>query len=153
MNLGSLCLFLIFYLIFKSIFKCFSLFKSRKRGGELTAGDDVASGPRRRVDLACGSARGCDMALRPRGRATAGPRGAQVALTRVPGGHADESMWAPVWGATWQVGWQMEGPRSSGLWLVIWGGNANALPRTPIYMRYLPIFSPCGTMFPHVLPV
>ena len=27
------------------------------------------------------SARGCDVALRPRGRATVGPRGAQVALT------------------------------------------------------------------------
>ena len=32
MNLWSLCLYLIFYLIFKWIFKCFSLFKSRKRG-------------------------------------------------------------------------------------------------------------------------
>ena len=30
----------------------FPLFKSRKRG-ELTAGDDVASGPRQRADVAC----------------------------------------------------------------------------------------------------
>ena len=92
----------------------------------------MASGPRRRADVARGSAHGCDVALRPRGRATAGPRGAQLTLTRVAGGHADGSTWAPVWGATWQVGWQMEGPRVSGPWLVIWGGNAKALPRSGI---------------------
>ena len=53
----------------------FSLFKPRKRG-ELTAGDDVASGPRRRADVARGTS-----AWMRRGRATAGPREAQVALT------------------------------------------------------------------------
>ena len=53
-----------------------------KKGGELTAGDDMASGLRRRADVARGSTRGCDVALRPRGRAMAGPREAQVALTR-----------------------------------------------------------------------
>ena len=62
------------------------------------------------------SARGCDVALRPRGRATAGPRGAQVALTRVAGGQADGSTWAPVWGATWQEGSQVEGHGYSGPW-------------------------------------
>ena len=51
----------------------------------------MASGPRRRAEVAHESARGCDVALRPRGRATAGPRGAQVALTRVAVGHADGS--------------------------------------------------------------
>ena len=73
---------------------------NREKGGELTAGADVARGPRRQADVARKSARGCDVALRPRGRATAGPRGAQVALTRVTGGQVDGSTRAPVWGAT-----------------------------------------------------
>ena len=42
----------------------------------------MVSGPRRRADVARGSACACDVALRPRGRAMAGPREAQVALTR-----------------------------------------------------------------------
>ena len=65
-----------------------------------------------------------------------GPRGAQEAhsgaATWQGAMRPRGSMWAPVWGATWQVVWQMEGPRVSGPWLVIWGGNANALPRPPI---------------------
>ena len=73
-----------FYLIFKVIFYLIKL----QKGGELTAGDDVAQGPRRQADMARRSARGCDVALRPRGRAMAGPRGAQVALARVAGGQA-----------------------------------------------------------------
>ena len=84
---------------------------NREKGGELTAGDDMVRGPRQQVDVAHRSARGCDVALRPRGRATADPRGAHVALTRVAGGQADGSTWAPVWGATWQEGSQVEGPR------------------------------------------
>ena len=64
----------------------------------------MVQGPRRQADVARRSARGCDVALRPRGRATAGPHGAQVPLTRVAGGQADGSTWAPVWGATWQEG-------------------------------------------------
>ena len=68
---------------------------TQEKGGELTAGDDVVRGPRRQADLARRSARGCDVALRPRGRATTGPRGAQVALTRVAGGQANGSTWAP----------------------------------------------------------
>ena len=70
----------------------------------------MVRGPRRQADVARRSARGCDVALRPRGRATAGPRGAQVALARVAGGQADGPMWAPVWGTTWQEGSQGEGP-------------------------------------------
>ena len=71
----------------------------------------MARRPKRQADVARRSARGCDVALRPHGRATAGPRGAQVALTRVAGGQADGSTWALVWGATWQEGSQVEGPR------------------------------------------
>ena len=35
----------------------------------------MASGPRRRADVARGTTGGCDVALRPRGRAADGPRG------------------------------------------------------------------------------
>ena len=48
-----------------------------------------------------GPPRGCDAALRPRGRAASGPRGVQEALSGAAtwqGGHA--TTWAPVWGAT-----------------------------------------------------
>ena len=65
----------------------------------------------RQADVARRSARGCDVALRPRGRATAGPREAHVTLTCMAGGPADGSTWVPVWGATWQEGSQVEGPR------------------------------------------
>ena len=40
------------------------------------------AGPGSELTWHAGPARGCDVALRPRGRATAGPREAQVALTR-----------------------------------------------------------------------
>ena len=48
-----------------------------------------------------GPPRGCDAALRPRGRAASGPRGVQEAHSGAAtwqGGHA--TTWAPVWGAT-----------------------------------------------------
>ena len=53
---------------------------------------------------------GCDVALRPRGRAAHGPREAQVARTR--GRRPRGSMWMPVRGATWQGGvgcWRAQG--------------------------------------------
>ena len=40
------------------------------------------AGPGGELTWHAGPARGCDVALRPRGRATVGPREAQVALTR-----------------------------------------------------------------------
>ena len=40
------------------------------------------AGPSDELTWHAGPARGCDVALRPRGRATAGQREAQVALTR-----------------------------------------------------------------------
>ena len=43
-------------------------------------------------------------------------------------------------GATWQVGWQVKGPRVSGPWLGVWGGNANALPRPKSYTRVVLFF-------------
>ena len=39
------------------------------------------AGPGGELTWHVGAARGCDVALRPRGRASAGPREAQVALT------------------------------------------------------------------------
>ena len=63
-----------------------------------------------------GPQHGCDVALRPHGRATHGPREAHVAQTRDrrPRG----STWMPVRGATWREnGWCLKGPRVSGPWL------------------------------------
>ena len=51
-------------------------------------------------------------------------------------------------GTTWREGGlQVEGPRVSRPWLVIWVGNANALHRPSFYTRLFLPFSPCGTMF------
>ena len=43
-------------------------------------------------------------------------------------------------------GWQVKGPRVSGHWLEVWGGNANAFSRPTFYTSLLPNFLPCGTM-------
>ena len=48
-------------------------------------------------------------------------------------------------------GWHMDGPRVSGPWLGVWGGNANALPRPNSYRCLFVSFIPCGTMF-HTVP-
>ena len=80
-----------------------------------------------------GQPRGCDAALRPRGMAAGGPCGAQVAHRARTHGRGQAcphgSTRTPMWGATWQGGRQMEGPRVSGPWLGDSGGNANVLPR------------------------
>ena len=69
------------------------------------------AGPGGELTWHVGPARGCDVALRPRGRATAGPREAQVALTRGrrPRGrvHADAQEGCHVA----QEGSHKEGPR------------------------------------------
>ena len=55
-----------------------------------------------------GPQHGCDVALRPRGRAAHGPREAQVAQTR--GRRPRGSMRMLVRGATWQGGLAVGGP-------------------------------------------
>ena len=55
--------------------------------------------------------RECDVTLRPRGRAAGGPHEAHVALrARTHGRRPRVSTWAPMWGATWQMGSASEGP-------------------------------------------
>ena len=95
--------------------------------------------------------RGCNVSLRPRGRAAHGPREAQVARTcgRRPRG----STQMPMRGATWRGGWRVKGPRVSGPWLEYWGGNAIALNHPTLYTDGFAFLSPCGTMFPHVSSV
>ena len=56
-----------------------------------------------------GLARGCDVALRPHGRAMADPREAQVALMRCRRPRGWVHMGA-LWGATWQVRMAVGGP-------------------------------------------
>ena len=74
--------------------------------------------------------RGCDAALRPRGRAVGGPCEAQVAhRTRTRGRRPRER---PCGAPRGKGGRHMEGPWVSGPWLEVWGGNANALPRPDI---------------------
>ena len=72
--------------------------------------------------MARGTASRCDAALRPRGRAPAA-RARHRWCCCVAGGHADESTWAPMLGATWQAGrWGAHGYSGA---LVTWGeGNA-----------------------------
>ena len=45
----------------------------------------------------------------------------------------------------------MKGPRDSGPWLGVWGGNANALPRPNPYTRSFFFFILCGTTSPRKL--
>ena len=59
----------------------FSLFKSQKRG-ELPQVVTWRAGPGGELMWHVGPTRECYVALRPRGRATTGPREAQVAQTR-----------------------------------------------------------------------
>ena len=70
-----------FQFIFNWFFMNFSLFKSRK-GVNLQQVMTWRVGPGGELTWHAGPASGCDVALRPRGRATAGPREAQVVLTR-----------------------------------------------------------------------
>ena len=79
-----------FYFLFKCIFKGFSLLKSRKRE-ILLAGDDVASVPRWRADVARRTTaqvrRGDEATWQGRGWPTRGAGGAQR-RGHVAGGHA-----------------------------------------------------------------
>ena len=97
-----------------------------------------------------GPPRGCDVALRPRDRAVGGPReaqgGAQGAATWQGATRPCGSTWAPMWGATWQRAGRWRAHGCSGPWLECWGGNANALPPSPIYTRRPQFIFPCGTM-------
>ena len=68
---------------------------------DVASGADVATGPRRRADVARGSTAPLRHGAEATWQGACGPRGAQVALTRGrrPRGR---STWAPVWGATWR---------------------------------------------------
>ena len=109
----------------------FSLFKSRKRG-ELTAGDDVRTGPGSELTWHAGPARGCDVALRPCGKATAGPHEAQVAPTRGKRPHGRVHLGSREGRHVASKDGRWRAHEYGGPWLSIWGGNANALPRPPI---------------------
>ena len=144
-----------FYLIFYLIFiKYFSLLKSQKRE-YLTC--RWWHGERTKVASWRGAQDHCADATRHWGHVV-GPRVAHARCRRhtgrehVAGGHAcpRRSTRRPVRGATWHVGWHMEGPQVIGPCLGVWGGNANVLPRPYFSAKLSPCFLPCGTMFPHV---
>ena len=60
----------------------FYLLKSQKKGIYYLQVMTWRASPGGELTWCAGPASGCDVALRPRGRATAGPHEAQVALTR-----------------------------------------------------------------------
>ena len=73
------------------------------------------------------------MALMPRGRAAGGPREAQEAhRARTRGRRPRMSTRTPVRAPRGEIGLRLEGPRVSGPWLEIGGGNANVLPHPTI---------------------
>ena len=111
--------FMKFYAFFRFLFDfLFYFFTKIAKRGFITCRCWRGERELRRADTWCaGPPHGCDVALRPRGRAVGGPRGAQEAHRARTRGR--------------RGGWQMEGPRVSGPWLVIWGGNAFALPPPP----------------------
>ena len=59
-------------------------------------------------------------------------------MARTRGRRPHWSTRTPVRGVTWQSrGWQLEGPRVSGPWLRVWGGNANALSHPDVSFSYV----------------
>ena len=85
-----------------------SLFKSQKKGYTYLQVLTWRAGPASELTWRARPPRGCDVALRPRGRAAGGPRKAHVAhraRTRGTRPHVStQSTRTPVWGATWQQG-------------------------------------------------
>ena len=88
------------------------------------------------------------MARKTTWQGRASPREAQVAHRARTHGVGHASPGGRLGGATWQGGWQVKGPRVSGPWLEVWGGNANAFSRPTFYTYLFPNFIPCGTMSP-----
>ena len=100
------------------------------------------------ADLACGTRADATRHTRPRGR-VAQVDAAQRWLTG--GANTWQGYTSPrgcPGGTTWQLGWQVKGPRVCGPWLDSWGGNANALWCPRLYTGDFVIFLLCGTMFP-----
>ena len=79
MNFWNFCPFSDFYLIFKLIFMNISLFKSRKKGFTYLQVLTWRARPAGELTWHAGPPHGCDVALRPRGRAASGPHEAHVA--------------------------------------------------------------------------
>ena len=97
------------------------LFKSQNKGFTYLQVLTWRVGPAGELTWHAGPLRGCDVALRPRGRAAGGPREAHVAHRAwTPGRRprvSTRSTRTPTWGAMWQQGGrQVKGPRDSGPW-------------------------------------
>ena len=70
------------FMPFSDFYLIFSFTKIAKKGIYYLQVMTRRAGPGGELAWRAGPMSGCDVALRPRGRATAGPREAQVALTR-----------------------------------------------------------------------
>ena len=133
MKFRSFFLFLFdFYLTFINIF----FTEIAKKRDYLTCRMTWQVGPSGTLTWHAGTPRGCDVALRPRGRAAGGPREAQEAHRAQTHGRGPRVSTGPrrrpCGAPRGRCGRQMEGPRVSGRWLGIGGGNANALPHPTI---------------------
>ena len=95
----------------------FSYFKKSQKGGTYPQMLTWRAGPAGELMWCAGPLRGCDVALRPRGRATGGPRKAQVAhRARTRGRRPRMSTRTPVRVPRGERGWRVKGPRVSGPW-------------------------------------
>ena len=111
------------------------------------------AGPGGELTWHAGPARGCDVALRPRGRATAGPREAQVALTRgkrPPNG----STRTPRKDALWHRRVRTRRAHGySGALVKVGDGNAMQMKGVPLFnRRFSPYFFRVGLCSHTVLP-
>ena len=101
-------------------------------------------------DMACGTTarvrRGAEATWQPVGGPHEAQGGAQSAATWQGATRPRGSTWAPVWGATWQRTGRWRAHGYSRPCLEYWCGNANALPPSPIYTRWVFSIFPCGTM-------
>ena len=107
--------------------------KIAKKGEKLPAAD-VATGPRRRADVARGSTAPLRRGAEATWQGACGPRRRRTGARQMAG--RPRATWAPVWGATCR-----------GAERLIRIVNRGIL--SPIYAQSFPSFNPCGTMFPH----
>ena len=142
MNFWSLCLFLIFIWFFIWFLLIFSLLKSWKKGFSYLqvlkwrAGAPASWHVARRTTARV--RHGAEAMWQSRGWPTRGAGGAQGTTTWQGATHPRESTWAPVWGATWQVGLADGGPTG-----IV---GPSKVVGAIIYIDLSLPFLPCGTM-------
>ena len=93
------------------IFLIYFVIKKIEKGGFYST-DPAEADVARKLTWHAGPVRGCDAALRPRGRAARGPREARVARAR--GKRPRDPRGCPCGAPRGRGGWFVKGPRVSG---------------------------------------